>query len=191
MRTFIVQAGLIALLLATLCAIADSAQAGPFRNRRGMQSDYYVDNYYTADSCCCGSGGYYPSGGMVGYGSQMYYSSPYRAYGPNTNGPTTSFYTPPYQGGIGSVPNAMPRETMKVRFVDGNIEPATMTIPVGTTVRWINDGKQPQTVTSVNGDWDSGDILPGKEFAATFNQPGTFEYTSRFQKSLKATITVK
>jgi plastocyanin len=82
-------------------------------------------------------------------------------------------------------------EVVKIRLVDGAVEPTTLTITPGTTVRWINETRQPQTITSVSGDWDSGDILPGKELNAIFKRPGTFEYSSRFQKNLKATIIVK
>jgi len=178
MRTFTARFGRFIILLATLCVLVDSAQAGPFRNRRERHHG----------DCDCGSGMYNPSG-PAGYGSSMYYPSAPGASAPFNNGPTTSFYTP---GTGGSVPTPMPAgEVVKIRLVDGAVEPTMLTIAPGTTVRWVNETRQPQTITSVGGDWDSGDILPGKELNAIFKQPGTFEYSSRFQKNLKATIIVK
>jgi len=198
MRKFLTQVGLSALLLGFLCLLADTAEAGPFR-RRAM-NDSYSNGYYGDSSCACGSGMYYPSAG--GSSSSMYYPStrnyttqvyPYGNPGQYNPGQTTSLYSPQYnQGNTGVMPNPMPsREVTKIRFSDNALEPGTLTIPVGTTVRWINDTKQPQTITSVRGDFESGDILPGKEFTATFNQPGTFDYSSRMQKDLKGSITVK
>jgi len=179
MRTFTAQFGRIIILLATLCVLVDSAQAGPFRNRRERRHG----------DCGCDSGMYNPTG-TVGYGSSMYYPSTTGSNTPFNNGSTTSFYTPATGGG--SVPTPMPSgEVVKIRLVDGAVEPTMLTIAPGTTVRWVNETRQPQTITSVSGDWDSGDILPGKELNAIFKQPGTFEYSSRFQKNLKATIIVK
>ncbi|MFO0826469.1 MAG: cupredoxin domain-containing protein [Gemmataceae bacterium] len=64
-------------------------------------------------------------------------------------------------------------------------------LPSPSTVRWTNDAKNAQTVTSAKGDWGSGQLAPGQEFTATFTQPGTFEYTAGQNKDLKGTIVVK
>jgi len=83
------------------------------------------------------------------------------------------------------------REVTKITFTDNSLDPVNLTISPGTTVRWINDGNHPQTVTSIKGDFDSGEIQPGKEYKAMFTKPGLFEYTSKNQKDLKGTIVVK
>jgi hypothetical protein len=200
MRTFTAQLSVIVVMLASLCALADSAHAGPFRNRGGV----YYNEYPTAYSGC-ESAMYYPTatgrfGSTMNFATPGYYANPGYAYGPPGNyrptsdGQTTSLYSPPYTSGAmgGLVPNRMPaRDPVQIRFLDDSLDAASITIAPGTIVRWINESRQPQTITSVNGDWDSGDILPGKEYRATFNQTGTFEYSSRFQRNLKGTIVIK
>ena len=202
MRKFLVQLTLGALLLGFLCLLTETAEAGPFR-RRAM-----YDSYGYADNCACGSSMYGTNGYGYGYGygypSGNYYANQGYPYGPGYSPQygvaQASFYSPgsmppnpqtmPWNSN--TTPNVMPsREMTKIRFSDNNVEPASITIPVGTTVKWVNDTRQPQTVTSVRGDFESGDILPGKDYTATFNQPGIFEYSSRMQKDLKGTIVVR
>ena len=38
-----------------------------------------------------------------------------------------------------------------------------VTVPVGTTVSWQNNGISTHTATESKGAWDTGDILPGQE----------------------------
>jgi plastocyanin len=91
MSTLTARFALGVTLLAIVCAIADSAQAGPFRNRRG------------GGDCGCGSMGYgygsgygygggYSSGSMVGYGQSMYYPSGGYGYGSSMYPGTTVGY---------------------------------------------------------------------------------------------------
>jgi nitrite reductase (NO-forming) len=51
-----------------------------------------------------------------------------------------------------------------------------LTIPVGSTVVWVNSDSAVHTVTDVDGAFDSGNINPGRGFAYTFDQPGEYEY---------------
>ena len=70
-------------------------------------------------------------------------------------------------------------------------QPATLTVPRGTTVTWMNTGQQQHTVTDdpakaanradaqlPNGaqPWDSGLIDAGKTFTHTFDTPGDYTY---------------
>ncbi len=219
MRVFTARFVLGTLLLASVCVIADPAQAGPFRRR-------------AANNACCpttsygyGTGSTY--GGATGYGGASYaapgysYGTPYAgnmaygatpccggaAYGGTTYGPgyqtSSSLYTMPgYQpgyniapagGSTGGVPGVLPAraESTRAKITDSGFEPATITITPGTTVRWVNEGKDPHTVTSAKGDWTSNDLSAGAEFTATFTQPGTFEYYCKHNKDMKGTIIVK
>ena len=58
--------------------------------------------------------------------------------------------------------------------------PASLTIPVGTTVVWINDEQSEHTVTAEDNSFDSGDQQIGESFAHTFSELGTFRYYCRF-----------
>lgn len=45
-----------------------------------------------------------------------------------------------------------------VSIQDFSFSPATLTIKVGTTVQWTNNGPSPHTTTSDAGTWDSGTL---------------------------------
>ncbi|GAA4431306.1 hypothetical protein GCM10023169_35700 [Georgenia halophila] len=61
---------------------------------------------------------------------------------------------------------------------DGGFEPSTLTVPVGTEVRWVNDGATWHTVTPEEADsgWDSGRLRPGRTFAHRFGEEGAFVF---------------
>jgi plastocyanin len=55
-------------------------------------------------------------------------------------------------------------------------DPASITVPAGTTVTWV-DVSGSHTTTSYDGLWDTGDRLQvGESFSYTFNQPGIYRY---------------
>ena len=54
--------------------------------------------------------------------------------------------------------------------------PATITIPAGTTVTWLNKDSAAHTVSSRGDMFDSGRMPKGATFGYTFDQSGTFEY---------------
>ncbi len=51
-------------------------------------------------------------------------------------------------------------QNMTVNMRDNYFDQANITVPVGTTVTWVQSGNNPHTTTSYDGLWDSG-ILPG------------------------------
>jgi plastocyanin len=60
-------------------------------------------------------------------------------------------------------------------------EPATITIPAGTTVTWVNQGISPHAVRAVGDAFNSGSdpsqwILADGTFSFTFDSPGTYAY---------------
>jgi plastocyanin len=86
--------------------------------------------------------------------------------------------------------------------------PATLTIPHGATVTWLNQSYYSQSVTcdpKQAGDgnavnlpqgaqaWDSGMLYPGQRFSKTFDTPGTYVYFSlpRLSPNALGTIIVK
>jgi plastocyanin len=66
-------------------------------------------------------------------------------------------------------------------------EPAELTVPVGTTVRWVVDDDTYHTVTSSSnlqvrrpsGRFDAVLDSTGDEFTYTFGEPGTYPYYCR------------
>ena len=51
-----------------------------------------------------------------------------------------------------------------------------LTVPVGTTVTWVNRDDQIHTATAVDGSFDSGFLAEGESFSQTFDTPGEYEY---------------
>ena len=77
-----------------------------------------------------------------------------------------------------------------VDIVDFAFEPATLEIPVGTTVTWTNQGQAPHTATAEDGSFDSGPLDPGGTFSHTFEEPGTYAYFCGIHPDMRATIVV-
>jgi plastocyanin len=76
---------------------------------------------------------------------------------------------------------------------DNFFAPPSITIQVGETVTWSNDGQSAHTVTANGGSFDSGNLNPGQSFSHTFSQAGTFGYYCQYHRSLgmKGTVTVQ
>jgi plastocyanin len=58
--------------------------------------------------------------------------------------------------------------------------PSQLTIPVGTTVIWVNDEQAKHTATADDNQFDSGDQDLGVSYAHTFTEPGTYRYYCRY-----------
>ena len=71
--------------------------------------------------------------------------------------------------------------------------PASMTVPVGTTVIWINKDRTIHNVTSgvrwtPDGIFASGSLWPNGKFGYTFKKPGTFPYYCTIHSHMEGTI---
>jgi plastocyanin len=68
--------------------------------------------------------------------------------------------------------------------------PNVVIIPVGTTVRWTNDGAVNHTVTSDTALFDSGALAPGASFEFRFDVPGTYTYHCALHPNMTGTVIV-
>ncbi|NUR62384.1 MAG: cupredoxin family copper-binding protein [Catenulispora sp.] len=70
--------------------------------------------------------------------------------------------------------------------------PADVTVPLGTTVTWVNEDTVPHTVTSKSGPakFDSGQMSSGASWSATFATAGTYDYYCVDHPQMVAKITV-
>jgi plastocyanin len=68
--------------------------------------------------------------------------------------------------------------------------PATITVPVGTTVTWTNTDSVQHTTTSADDLWKSGNLAQDASFSFTFDTPGTYEFMCSIHNSMKGTVTV-
>lgn len=94
-------------------------------------------------------------------------------------------------GGAAAPPPPPPVTTTgDVSIFDFGYTPATLTVPVGTTVTWVNNGVAPHTVTDRAGRFDSGILNRGQTYRRTFDQPGTYEYFCTLHPDMVARIVV-
>ena len=69
--------------------------------------------------------------------------------------------------------------------------PATVTIPVGTTVTWVNRDDDAHTVTADDGRLSSAGLDHGEQFSYRFTAPGTYAYHCALHPHMTARIIVK
>lgn len=73
----------------------------------------------------------------------------------------------------------------------------TITIPVGTTIRWTNLDYGAHTVTSDTGLFDSSALSPAEgelinaSFSYTFTEPGTFDYHCSIHPDMTGKVIVE
>ncbi len=68
--------------------------------------------------------------------------------------------------------------------------PGTLTVAAGTTVTWVNQDVVIHTVTSDDGLFDSGNMLPGGRFSFTFTTQGSFTYHCIPHEYMRGTVVV-
>ena len=73
---------------------------------------------------------------------------------------------------------------------DDRFEPKILHVPIGADVLWLNYGTQIHTVTSRDGMFDSGELVPGRGFSMTFMQPGIYPYFCRHHQEMSGVIVV-
>lgn len=87
-------------------------------------------------------------------------------------------------------------ETHTVEIGEFFFEPVDLTVSIGDTVTWRQQGNLPHTTTAgtpgaQSGEWDSGTMNAGDSFSTTFDAAGTFQYFCTIHPNqMQATITV-
>ena len=90
--------------------------------------------------------------------------------------PTPTSTTVPPSPTVAATPTCVPSGSIQDVAIDNFFfNPQNVTIPVGTTVRWTNNGTT-HTTTSDTAVWDSGNLGTGGQFSFTFNTPGSYPY---------------
>jgi plastocyanin len=79
---------------------------------------------------------------------------------------------------LGGSPSAGVRaqSTVDVRVEAFVFEPATLTVPAGTTVVWHNFDAVTHTVTDFDQLYDSGEFIQPTPYARIYSEPGVYEY---------------
>ena len=95
---------------------------------------------------------------------------------------------------------AGPAYAASVSIGDNFYNPSTVSIGVGESVTWTNDGSAPHTVTANDGSFDSSPncpssfdacMQPGETYTHTFDAAGTFGYFCKVHgQSMSGTVVV-
>ncbi len=64
----------------------------------------------------------------------------------------------------------------EIEMVDNRFVPNVLTVAAGTTVTWVNKGRNWHTVSALDGSFASDQISPGQSFSHQLTKPGTYQY---------------
>ena len=90
-----------------------------------------------------------------------------------------------------ATPATSPSPEVAVKIDNFSFSPATITIPVGTTVRWTNGDDIPHTVVSDDKAFKSKTLDTDEAFTYTFTKPGTYNYFCSIHPKMTAKIVVQ
>ncbi len=85
---------------------------------------------------------------------------------------------------------AQPAAIIDVTIQDFFFSPTPVTINVGDTVRWTNNGPSQHSSTSDTGVWNSGTLGVGQTFSFTFSNSGTFAYHCSIHPTMHGSVIV-
>lgn len=86
--------------------------------------------------------------------------------------------------------NALAQSDNKIEIGDSSYQPQTLTVPVGTTVTWVNGDTSEHTVTSDEGHFRSGYLASGEQFSYLFDSPGNYQFHCSIHPSVRGVIQV-
>jgi plastocyanin len=69
--------------------------------------------------------------------------------------------------------------TATVTMLGDRYDRSSITVPVGSTVRWTNASVNVHTVTAMVGSLDRAAVSPGESTSVTFDRSGTYRYYCR------------
>ncbi len=90
-----------------------------------------------------------------------------------------------------AAPAAEPVGAGDVAMTDFAFGPADVTVGIGATVRFVNNGVAPHTATATDRSFDTGTVQPGRSAAVVFSTAGTFTYLCIIHPDMKGTISVR
>ena len=88
-------------------------------------------------------------------------------------------------------PIAKAAASASVTISDFKFTPSSVTVNVGDTVTWTNNGPTVHTATANDGSFDTGLLNKGESGSATFETAGTISYICTPHPNMKGTIVVQ
>jgi plastocyanin len=78
-----------------------------------------------------------------------------------------------------------------IKISNFSFAPPLLTVPVGTTVTWVNEDDEPHTVVDSNTLFKSHALDTGDKFSFTFSKPGKFQYFCTIHAHMVGTVVVE
>jgi amicyanin len=69
-------------------------------------------------------------------------------------------------------------------------DPATLTVPVGSTVTWTNKDEEPHTIAAKDGSFHSPTLDTKGTYSFTFTTPGSYDYICSIHPFMTGTVVV-
>jgi len=82
-------------------------------------------------------------------------------------------------------------EPSEVKIDNFSFGPATLTVPVGTTITWTNRDDIPHTVVSADGVFKSKVLDTDEKFSFTFSKAGTYPYFCSIHPKMTGKVIVQ
>ena len=84
--------------------------------------------------------------------------------------------SPPASASATAADSPAPQGGTAMSISDFKFNPATLTVPVGTTVTWTNQDEEPHTVAAKDGSFHSPGMDTHGTYSFTFTTPGSYDY---------------
>jgi plastocyanin len=88
-------------------------------------------------------------------------------------------------------PDDKPASGAEVKIDNFSFGPASVTVPVGTTITWTNNDDVPHVVASDDKIFKSKALDTDDHFSFTFTKPGTYEYFCAIHPKMTAKVVVQ
>jgi plastocyanin len=108
-----------------------------------------------------------------------------------STGPAPPAASKPNPRRSGNAPRATAAADTGVTISDFQFAPASVTIDVGDTVTWTNEGPTPHSATADDRSFDTGIFEAGQSRSHTFDEAGNFAYFCTPHPNMRGTVTVR
>jgi amicyanin len=98
--------------------------------------------------------------------------------------------SPPASASATTADAPAPQGGTAVSISDFKFNPATLTVPVGTTVTWTNKDEEPHTIAAKDGSFHSPGIDTHGTYSFTFTTAGSYDYTCSIHPFMTGTVVV-
>src|SRR5690348_5898026 len=102
----------------------------------------------------------------------------------------SAMQSPPQSDSATPADSPAPQGPNAVNIADFKFVPATLTVPVGTTVTWTNQDEEPHTVAAKDGSFHSPGMDTHATYSFTFTTPGSYDYICSIHPFMTGTVVV-